>query len=62
MAETEAHETRAGIAPGGMLRLGLGLALATLIIDQVHKWWMISIYGIELHERITVTPLSMLIS
>ena len=39
-----------------MARLGLGVALATLIIDQLHKWWMISIYGIKLEERIFITP------
>ncbi|MGI9479481.1 MAG: signal peptidase II [Hyphomicrobiaceae bacterium] len=56
MSETGPQETQAGAATGGALRLGLGLALATLVIDQLHKWWMIAIYGIGLHERITVTP------
>lgn len=38
------------------VRLGGGVALATLIADQIHKWWMIAIFGIDLGERISVTP------
>ncbi len=42
--------------PGAKAALGLTVALATLIIDQLHKWWMINVYGIRLEERISVTP------
>lgn len=40
----------------GAFRLGLTVALLTLVADQIHKWWMINIYGIELGERINITP------
>ncbi len=36
--------------------LGLSVALATLIIDQAHKFWMLHIYDIESKGRVTVTP------
>ncbi len=26
--------------------LGLGVAVATLVLDQVNKWWMLDVYGI----------------
>ena len=38
------------------LKLGLGYALAILIIDQVHKWWMIEIYEIAEKGRVVVAP------
>jgi len=39
------------------LALGLGVAFVTLFADQLHKWWMINVYGIKLgEERIAVTP------
>lgn len=36
----------------------LVLALAALVfgIDQTHKWWMISVYGIEARGVVPVTP------
>lgn len=49
-------ETGQDAAVGRLARFGLGVALATLILDQLHKWWMISIYGIKLEERVFVTP------
>ena len=36
--------------------LGLKVALATLIVDQAHKWWMILAYNIEEKGRVTLTP------
>lgn len=36
--------------------LGLIVALATLVIDQAHKYWMLHVYGIEAKGRVTVTP------
>ncbi|MFY0613296.1 MAG: signal peptidase II [Hyphomicrobiaceae bacterium] len=56
MRETDAQSTNEVAASGALLRLGLGMAVATLIIDQLHKWWMIAVYGIELQERVTVAP------
>lgn len=38
------------------MKLGLSIALVTLIADQIHKWWMINSYGIKLEERIYITP------
>ena len=37
-------------------RLALGIALAVLVIDQAHKWWMLAVYGIEGRGRVTVMP------
>jgi signal peptidase II len=36
----------------------LVLALAALVfgIDQTHKWWMLSVYGIEAKAPVAVTP------
>ena len=56
MAETRAERRDNVAATGSMVRLGLGVALAALIIDQLHKWWMISVYGIKLEERNVITP------
>jgi signal peptidase II len=47
---------RIGAGGGRALRLGLWLALAILLVDQAHKWWMIAIYGIEARGRVVVTP------
>lgn len=57
MVDTNAETGGQPGVAGNMLRTGLGVALATLIIDQLHKWWMISIYGIKLEqERVHVLP------
>ena len=42
--------------PGRQVKLGLGLALIVLIIDQVHKFWMIEIYDIAEKGRVVVAP------
>lgn len=39
-----------------IVRFGLGLALATLIVDQLNKWWMLAIYRIEEKGRVAVLP------
>jgi signal peptidase II len=39
-----------------MSRLGLGIALAVLIVDQLHKIWMLGIYRIQDRGRVTITP------
>lgn len=41
---------------GPASRLGLGVIAATFIVDQLHKWWMISVYQIPKGQRIYVTP------
>ncbi len=35
---------------------GLAIAIVVLLADQVHKWWMLSVYGIATKGRVTVTP------
>jgi signal peptidase II len=40
---------------GPFSRFGLGLAAATFVLDQVHKWWMLLRVGMREGERITVT-------
>jgi signal peptidase II len=40
---------------GPFSRFGLGLAAATFVIDQAHKWWMLLRVGMREGERITVT-------
>lgn len=41
---------------GPLSRLGLSVALASLVIDQAHKWWMLAIYRIQDKGRVAVTP------
>lgn len=41
---------------GPYSRLGLTVALVTLIVDQLHKWWMLSIYRIKEKGRVSVLP------
>ena len=41
---------------GPLSSLGISLAAATAAIDQVHKWWMISVYHIQAKGRVMVTP------
>ena len=41
---------------GPYSKLGLAVALATLVIDQAHKWWMLLVYNIEAKGRVTITP------
>jgi signal peptidase II len=36
--------------------LALKVALATLMLDQAHKWWMLHIYQIQDKGRVTITP------
>ena len=37
-------------------RLGLIVVLATLVLDQAHKWWMLHVLGIADRGRVEVTP------
>lgn len=41
---------------GRWSKLGLALALATIVVDQLHKWWMIEIYRIAEKGRVAVAP------
>jgi signal peptidase II len=41
---------------GPLSPLGLGVALATLLIDQAHKAWMLYVYDIGAKGTVTVTP------
>lgn len=41
---------------GPFSALGIGLALATLVLDQAHKWWMLLVYGIAQKGRVPITP------
>jgi signal peptidase II len=41
---------------GAYSRLGLGMALVTLVLDQAHKWWMVAVQQIEGRGRIYVLP------
>ncbi len=41
---------------GPYSRLGLAVALVTLILDQANKWWMLDVYGIAERGRVAVTP------
>jgi signal peptidase II len=41
---------------GPLSPLGLWCALATLVLDQAHKWWMLAVYRIQDRGRVSVTP------
>ncbi len=49
------HSLRAWLI-GPWSKLGLTVALVTLVLDQVNKWWMIGPYQIEAKGRVKVTP------
>ena len=51
-----AADERRGWLWGGYARLGLTLALATLAIDQIHKWWMLNVYDIATQQPVHVAP------
>jgi signal peptidase II len=37
-------------------RLGFGWLLATLVLDQLHKWWMIQVWKLPFQQRMPVMP------
>jgi signal peptidase II len=41
---------------GRLSPLGLGVALLIVVIDQLHKYWMLVIYAIQSKVRVVVTP------
>lgn len=47
---------RKGWLWSGFAPLGLAVALATLLIDQAHKYWMLHVYDIESKGRVAVMP------
>src|SRR5690606_40806036 len=50
------QEVKPGWLWGPFSRLGLSIALITLIVDQAHKWWMLNVYRIEEKGRVSVLP------
>ncbi|MEW5962993.1 MAG: signal peptidase II [Pseudomonadota bacterium] len=41
---------------GPYSRFGLAVIVATFLLDQAHKWWMIIVYRIEEKGRVAVLP------
>ena len=41
---------------GSLSPLGIGVAVLTMVIDQVHKWWMLAVYRIEEKGRVALAP------
>jgi signal peptidase II len=42
---------------GPLAPLGFALALLVFVVDQAHKWWMLSIYDIGAHQPVKFTPI-----
>jgi len=40
---------------GPWFRLGLGVAIVALALDQLSKWWIIHVYDLPARERVAVT-------
>ena len=43
---------------GPLSLIGVGLAVATIALDQAHKWWMLSVFDIQDKGRVAVRPSS----
>ena len=41
---------------GPLSLLGLSLAVTTIVLDQVHKWWMLGVFDIQNKGRVAVLP------
>jgi signal peptidase II len=41
---------------GPLSPLGLSLTVTTIVLDQVHKWWMLSVFDIQNKGRVAVFP------
>jgi signal peptidase II len=41
---------------GRLSPLGLGIAALVLALDQLHKYWMLAVYGIQAKKRVAITP------
>lgn len=58
-AESDPQRPSSGVSRwlwGAYSRLGLIVAIATLVLDQAHKWWMIAVYRIAEKGRVEVLP------
>jgi signal peptidase II len=53
--KTEAKRTTNALLWGRWSALGLAVALATVAIDQAHKWWMLGPYDIANKGRVPIT-------
>jgi signal peptidase II len=53
--KTEAKRTNNSLLWGRWSALGLAVALATVAIDQAHKWWMLGPYDIANKGRVPIT-------
>jgi signal peptidase II len=52
---------RASLLVGPWSRLGITVGVATMLVDQAHKIWMISIYDIAARQPVDVTPFMTLV-
>ena len=41
---------------GRLSPLGLGIAIVTVALDQLHKYWMLAVYEIQSRGRVPITP------
>lgn len=41
---------------GRLSPLGLSVAVLVVAIDQLHKYWMLAVYGIQNKSRVAITP------
>lgn len=41
---------------GPLSPLGVGIGVLTMVLDQLHKWWMLAVYRIEEKGRVAVAP------
>ena len=49
------HQKNRGCG-AGCRRSGLGIAVVTVALDQLHKWWMLAVYDIQNKGRVAITP------
>jgi signal peptidase II len=47
---------------GPLSLLGLSLAVTTIVLDQVHKWWMLGVFDIQNRAGWRYCPSSILSS
>jgi signal peptidase II len=54
----QAHDLgqRTGWLWGGNAPLGFTLLLASFVIDQAYKWWMLNVYDIAAQQPVRITP------
>jgi signal peptidase II len=41
---------------GPLSALGLVFAVLAFVLDQVHKWWLLEVFGIEARQPVTLFP------